>query len=147
MRRVLLPGPPGPGGYRHLVFGPGEKHLRRTDLGIVPPRFRIRRPKPLIAFAQLSDVHILDAQSPARVEYSDRFDDPSSAPASGIFTSAYRPQEMLTGQISDAMVRELNAIRRGPVTGKPLALAFQTGDNSDNAQYNEIGRASGRERV
>src|SRR3712207_6935979 len=45
---------------------------------------------------------------------------------------------MLAGQISDAMVRELNAIRRGPVTGKPLALAIQTGDNSDNAQYNEI---------
>ena len=138
MRRVLLPGTPGPGGYRRLVFGPGEKHLRRTDLGIVPQRFRIRHRKPLIAFAQLTDVHVLDAQSPLRVEYTDRYDDPSSAPASGIFTSAYRPQEMLTGQVADAMVREINAIRRGPVTGKPLALAIQTGDNSDNSQYNEI---------
>ena len=24
------------------------------------------------------------------------------------------------------------------MTGKPLALAIQTGDNTDNAQYNEI---------
>src|SRR5215210_6133680 len=85
MRRVLLPGGPGAGGYRKVVPGPGESHLRRTDLGIAPQRFRIRHRKPLIAFAQLSDVHILDAQSPLRVEYTDRFDDPSSAPTSGIF--------------------------------------------------------------
>ena len=31
--------------------------------------------KPLIAFAQLSDVHVVDAQSPMRVEWTDRFDD------------------------------------------------------------------------
>ena len=138
MRRVLLPGQPGPKGYRTLVVGPGERHLLRTDLGFTPQRFRIRRRKPLIAFAQLSDVHVLDAQSPLRVEFTDRLDDESSAPSSGIFTSAYRPQEMLSGQIADAMVRELNAIARGPVTGKPLALAIQTGDNSDNSQLNEI---------
>ena len=28
--------------------------------------------------------------------------------------------------------------RRGPVTGRPLALAIQTGDNSDNSQLNEV---------
>jgi metallophosphoesterase (TIGR03767 family) len=138
VRRVLLPGKPAANGYRTLLVGPGEKHLLRTDLGIMSQRFRIRHRKPLIAFAQLSDVHVLDAQSPLRVEYTDRFDDPSSAPASGIFVSAYRPHEMLTGQIADAMVQELNAIARGPVTGKPLALAIQTGDNSDNSQFNEI---------
>jgi metallophosphoesterase (TIGR03767 family) len=138
VRRVLLPGKPGPRGYRTLVVGPGEKHLLRTDLGIEPQRFRIRRRKALIAFAQLTDVHVVDAQSPLRVEYTDRFDDPSSAPATGIFVSAYRPHEMLSGHIADAMVRELNAIGRGPVTGKPLALAIQTGDNSDNSQLNEI---------
>jgi hypothetical protein len=36
------------------------------------------------------------------------------------------------------MVREVNQIGAGPVTGKPLAFAIQTGDNSDNSQYNEI---------
>jgi metallophosphoesterase (TIGR03767 family) len=35
-------------------------------------------------------------------------------------------------------VRQLNAIKGGPVTGKPLALAIQTGDNSDNSQRNEV---------
>ena len=45
---------------------------------------------------------------------------------------------MLSGQIADAMVRQINAIGAGPVTGLPLALAIQTGDNSDNSQFNEI---------
>ena len=45
---------------------------------------------------------------------------------------------MLTAQIADAMMRRINRIQRGPVTGKRLALAIQTGDNSDNSQLNEI---------
>ena len=93
----------------------------------------------LIAFAQISDVHVVDTQSPLRVEWTDRFDDPSALPtATGIFASAYRPHEMLSAHVADAMVREINAIGRGPVTGRPLALAIQTGDNSDNSQHNEV---------
>jgi metallophosphoesterase (TIGR03767 family) len=94
---------------------------------------------PIIAFAQLSDVHVVDAQSPLRLEFTDRLDDPSPLPIqTGIFGSAHRAHEMLTGHIADAMVREINAIGAGPVTGKPLALAIQTGDNSDNSQFNEV---------
>ncbi len=96
-----------------------------------------RKPRPLIAFAQLSDVHVVDAQSPLRVEYSDRLDDPSPFPPT-LFSSAYRPQEVLSGQVADAMVRRINKIGVGPVTGKPLSLAIQTGDNSDNSQLNEV---------
>ena len=83
-------------------------------------------------------MHVVDAQSPMRVEWTDRLDDDSAVPATGLFASAYRPQEMLSGQIADAMVRRLNQITAGPVTGKPLALAIQTGDNSDNSQLNEV---------
>jgi len=43
-----------------------------------------------------------------RVEWTDRLDDDSAVPAVGLFASAYRPQEMLSGQIADAMVRRLN---------------------------------------
>ena len=136
--RTLTKGPAGRGGYRPLVVSPGEQHTLRTDLGIEPSAGRVGRRKALIAFAQLSDVHVVDAQSPMRVEFTDRVDDPSPLPPTGVFTSAYRPHEMLTGQIADAMVRQLNAIGRGPVTGKPLALAIQTGDNSDNSQANEV---------
>ena len=37
-----------------------------------------RRPRPLIALGQLTDMHMLDAQSPARVEFLDRYNDPDS---------------------------------------------------------------------
>ena len=82
----------------------------------------------MLAFVQLSDVHICDHQSPMRFESQDP----------NISSSAYRPQEMLSAHIAESMVREINAIATGPVTGLPLAHAVQTGDNSDNGQYNEI---------
>ncbi len=138
LARTLTRGAAGAGGYRPVVGAPGEPHLVRTDLGGRPTAARTRRRKPLIAFAQLSDVHVVDAQSPMRVEWADRLDDESALPATGLFASAYRPHEMLSGQIADAMVRRLNQVAAGPVTGKPLALAIQTGDNSDNSQLNEV---------
>jgi metallophosphoesterase (TIGR03767 family) len=134
---TLTRGAAGVGGYRPLVVAPGEAHLVRTDLGAqaAPGRGAVRTP--VIAFAQLSDVHVVDAQSPMRLEFVDRLDDPSPLPPT-FFSSAYRPHEMLSGQIADAMAREINAIGSGPVTGEPLALAIQTGDNSDNSQLNEV---------
>lgn len=135
---TLRRGTPGAKGYAKLVRLGGESHQVRTDLGVKAAPGRAKRRTPLIAFAQLSDVHIVDAQSPLRVEWLDRFDDPSQLPSTGIFTSAYRPHEMLSAQVADAMVREINEIVRGPVTGLKLALAVQTGDNSDNSQYNEV---------
>ena len=129
-------GPAGAGGYR--ADRPGRRRAPRRAHR--PRRSRARRGraprrKPLLAFAQLSDVHIVDAQSPMRVEYVDRYDDEDEPgdPTPGIFGSAYRPQEVLTAQIAEAMVREINQIGAGPVTGKPLAFAIQTGDNSDNS--------------
>jgi metallophosphoesterase (TIGR03767 family) len=133
----LVPGPPGARGYRPVVRTAGEAHLLRTDLGVVGDRRTARR-RGLSAFVQLSDVHVIDAQSPLRVEWTDRLDDPTTLPGTGIFTSAYRPQEMLCGHIAASMVDRINQIGSGPVTGLPLTHAVQTGDNSDNAQYNEI---------
>jgi metallophosphoesterase (TIGR03767 family) len=124
-------------GYARLVRRGGEPHVVRTDLGVPARPGRADRRRPLAAFVQLSDVHVVDVQSPLRVEWTDRFDDPGPT-VTGVFASAYRPQEMLSGHIADAMVRRLNRIATGPVTGRPLALAIQTGDNSDNSQYNEV---------
>jgi metallophosphoesterase (TIGR03767 family) len=125
------------GGYRVLRRIGGEPHLVRTDLGVGARTGRARRRRGVSAFVQLSDVHIIDAQSPLRVEWLDRLDDEDSL-RPGFLTSAYRPQEVLTAQVAEAMVRRINAIRRGPVSGLRLGFAVQTGDNSDNAQYNEI---------
>lgn len=127
LNAILAKGKAGPGGWRPVVRRAGEPHIVRAGLGAAAQSGREDRREALLAFAQMSDVHILDAQSPMRVESGE-----------SISGSAYRPQEILTAQIAEAMVRELRAIGQGPVTGQPLALALQTGDNSDNSQYNEI---------
>ncbi len=79
----------------------------------------------------------MDVQSPARFEF---FDPYGSLPFPGLsdFTSAYRPQELLSIQVGEAMVRRLREVRRGPATGRPLQFAVVTGDNTDNCQHNEL---------
>ena len=132
-------GAPGAGGYAPLVRRTGESHVVRTDLGVGAEGGRATRRTGLLAFVQLSDVHVVDHQSPARVEWADRYDDRdvSTDPVPGLFAGAHRPQELLTAQVADAMVRAVNQVVLGPVTGLPLSFALQTGDNSDNSQFNE----------
>jgi metallophosphoesterase (TIGR03767 family) len=136
---TFRPGAPNAQGYRKVVTAPADPRVVRTDLGVAAGSARAKARSGLLAFAQLSDVHVVDHQSPARVEWTDRYDDPNAGGVvPGIFASAYRPQEMLSAQVGDAMVRAINAVRNGPVTGLPLQFAIETGDNSDNCQYNEI---------
>ena len=136
---TYAPGAPNAKGYRKVVTRPADPRLVRVDLGVAAGSARARKRCGLLAFAQLSDVHVVDHQSPARVEWTDRYDDPNAGGVvPGIFASAYRPQEMLSAQVGDAMVRAINAVKNGPVTGLPLQFAIETGDNSDNCQYNEI---------
>ena len=132
-------GPAGAGGYRPVVTALGEAYGFRNDLNAPTPPLGTRAS--LLAFAQITDVHIIDAQSPARVEYVDRFEDQYSPsdPTIGLLTSSYRPQEILTAQVADSMVRKINSLAEAaPATGRPLDFAIQTGDNADNAQLNEV---------
>ncbi|MDQ2796688.1 MAG: TIGR03767 family metallophosphoesterase, partial [Actinomycetota bacterium] len=130
-------GTPGAGGYRRIVPGAGESTTVRADLLAGASRSSGTR-NPLVTFGQFTDMHIIDAQSPARVEFLDRFNDPGGPVASTApFSSAYRPWEMLTAHVAEAMVRAMNALAGGPVTGRPVDFTICTGDNADNTQHNE----------
>lgn len=139
LAQTFRKGSAGAGGYVPIVVGPGEPHIVRTEFVATPGANRAAQRNGVLAWAQLSDVHVVDAQSPMRLEWADRFDDTAAAgdPTTGLTSSAYRPHEMLGAQVADAMVRAINAVANGPVSGLPLAFAIQTGDNADNAQYNE----------
>jgi metallophosphoesterase (TIGR03767 family) len=133
--RTLRTSAPDARGYRRLVPAPGEDHLDRAGQGALTGDEEV-----LVTLAQLSDVHVCDAQSPARAELLDRWADPDS-PIGDVIgeVGTYRAQEMLTTQVLESMVRALNGVRRGPVGGAPVDVALVTGDNTDNAQANELG--------
>lgn len=124
---------PGALGYLPLKVVPGgEPHILRTDLG-----FFAQPTLSLGAFAQMTDLHVVDDQSPARVEFTDRLADPPNA--QGFETdSAYRPHESLSTHIVEAMAQAIRNIGSGPMTGLPLAFTIVTGDMVDNLQYNEV---------
>jgi metallophosphoesterase (TIGR03767 family) len=131
-------GAPGPGGYTKLIDVPGAlDRLVRTDLGATAGDDREDCRKPILGFVQFSDIHVVDHQSPLRVEWLDRYEDPSSLPTPGLLSSSYRPQEMLTAHVSDSMVRAVNALNNTPVLHRQVEFVIETGDNSDNCQYNE----------
>jgi metallophosphoesterase (TIGR03767 family) len=119
-------------GYQQVVNGLGEPHLVRTELWSTLGHATL----PLGAFVQMTDLHIVDDQSPARLEFMDAYADPpfDKPYPTG---SAYRPHEFLSTQVVDAMCQAIRGIGKGPRTGLPLQFTIVTGDAIDNCQHNE----------
>jgi metallophosphoesterase (TIGR03767 family) len=124
----------GDGPYFDLTHGPGWPIVTRSDLA-EPRRGREDRRTALASFLHTTDYQFPDAQSPARVEFLDRYAD---EPTPSFLSSAQRPQEALVIHASEAMNRQANTVGRGPVTGRELDFTICTGDNFDNAQLNEL---------
>jgi metallophosphoesterase (TIGR03767 family) len=136
---TLTPDESGDGRYRQLRETAGEQHVVRADLGGEAWPGRASTREGLVAFGHLSDLHVMDAQSPARAEFLDRWVDPDSPYAEQIEEiGTYRPQESFTTQVVESMVAAVNAVRTAPVTGIPLDFVVSTGDAVDNCQHNEL---------
>lgn len=125
----------GDGLYAPLTVVPGWPFEVRADLA-EPKNGREDRREALASIVHLTDIHVIDSQSPARVEFLDRDSNPPQDPIP--FSSAWRPQEVMCAHIAEAMIQRVNAIGRGPVTGRAFDCAVSTGDNTDNQQKNEL---------
>ena len=87
-----------------LQYAPGEAY---TVFGAAPG-FRPPKHGSLLNFLQLSDFQMVDEESPGRVEL---LDTTQRVPGANPFSAAYRPQEALTTQVTEAMVRQVrNAV-------------------------------------
>jgi metallophosphoesterase (TIGR03767 family) len=121
--------------YRSIAEVAGEPHLVRSELIGATHTDLARGGRALACLAQLTDLHMTDVESPARFEFVNReYADPHFRE----LLPMQRPQEALNAYALEAMVRTINGIEDGPVTGAPLELVAMTGDAVDNAQENEL---------
>ncbi len=106
-----------PAGTGTLRPAPGEPLIARTELGPARPVAGV-----IATLVHVTDAHVLDASSPARVPFLDRLGEP--------FESTFRPQEALTAHVLAGATRAIRAI--GP------DAVIQGGDLIDNDQRNEL---------
>ena len=113
LRRTVV----DPRGSGLLALGPGERFLERTELaGAGAPG------RTLLRLGQLTDVHVHDAESPARVPFLDRLGGP--------FKPTFRPQETLMAHVLGAALPAIDAAH--------LDAVLVSGDIVDSAQLNEL---------
>lgn len=112
-------------GYSKLQYVAGEPYLVREDLGAKAASTRTSTRRALLYFAHHSDTHIIDAQSPARVEAADVLYRLGTG-------GAFRPQETMTVQVLDQMIRATNRVLHSSLTGTPMAFTMITGDLTDS---------------
>lgn len=115
--------------WTDLIYGNGE--------GLVGDKPSVI--EPLAVFIHMSDLHICDSASPARLEFLDRLADPGHPLSQLIpYVGTYRAQEFLTVHVLEAMVESINQIKFGPLTSASVDAVVITGDVIDNAQLNEL---------
>jgi len=112
--------------YRAVGELAGEPRVLRTELAgsdePVQPR------ETIASIAHLTDLHVTDAQSPARFEWVNRY---GRDPRFRELITMQRPQETLNAHAIAAMLRTINNL-------DTVQLAVMTGDAIDNTQRNEL---------
>lgn len=120
------------GRYRALTTGPGEPYLPRTDvLRRAPSAARTTARRSLLYLGHLSDLHVIEAQSPGRIE-------PMIVQDHSAWGSAFHPQDPLSPHATAAMVQAFSDARYSPLTGAPMSAAIVTGDSADMHSHLEL---------
>jgi len=123
---------PQKGKFRLLADAPGEPHQVRSDLMKTgPDPKRQARRRSLLYAGHFSDVHLIDAQSPARLE-------PLEAVAPDTMADASRPHDTLTTNVLSEMVKSVADLRFSQVTGAPMSTTLVTGDAADSHASTEL---------
>ena len=143
--QTLRPGEPiAPGSsFEQVAEGPADARVVRTLPNASAIGGRGERRHSLAYFAQLTDFQLVDEESPARVEFTDRG-----------ANSAFRPQEAFHPWAIDHSFGQLNQFTSASPHSQtggaraPMDLAVLTGDHADNQQHNEaVWVRRGRDRV
>jgi metallophosphoesterase (TIGR03767 family) len=121
--------------YHSIDEVDGEPHTVRSELSGATAFELTTGGRVLACIAHLTDLHVTDVESPARFEFINReYADPRFRE----LLPMQRAHEALNAHALEAMVRTLNDIGPGPVSGAALGLVVITGDAVDNAQGNEL---------
>ncbi len=132
LEQTILQGAVQKGSYRTLVVGPGEPYIPRLDiLRRAPSPERKAARRSLLYLGHLSDMHVIDAQSPGRIE-------PMIEQDHAAWGSAFHPQDPLSPHVIASMVKSMSDLRVSPVTGAPMSAAIVTGDSADMHSMREL---------
>lgn len=132
LQQTILHGPVVQGRYRSLTTAPGEPYLPRLDvLRRTPDPGRAGARRSLLYLGHLSDLHVIDAQSPGRIE-------PMIVQDHATWASAFHPQDPLSPHTTAAMVSAFADARYSPLTGVPMGAAVVTGDSADMHSFLEL---------
>lgn len=130
--QTIRRGPVLSGKYRTLTTGPGEPYVPRIDvLRRSPSPARTTARRSLLYLGHLSDLHVIEAQSPGRIE-------PMIVQDHSAWGSAFHPQDPLSPHATAAMVQAFSDARYSPLTGAPMSAAIVTGDSADMHSHLEL---------
>ncbi|HEX2240851.1 MAG TPA: hypothetical protein VHJ82_06910 [Actinomycetota bacterium] len=116
-----------------LEYAPGEPYILLGSSEKKPDHFRPPIAGAILNFLHLTDFQIIDEETPGKLEVLDPL---AQVPAFDAVNSAYRPNDSLTTQIEEAMVRAVRNLR-SEITGSKPRFTILTGDSADSQQYNE----------
>ena len=113
----------------HADAGSGLAYVRRTDLA--PLSANATNGARLLSFFAMTDIHLVDKESPAQPFYGDWV---SAYGASATGGAGWSPIVVSTTQVLDAAVQTINALH----ARKPFDFGISLGDKINNSQYNEL---------